>query len=593
MKIAIAQVPSANGDLALARRRIASCCERAAEAGAGLVVFPSTVVAPAVPVPMPDREGMLVDTAQLVSSLAEGLACPAIVPMPLASADDPVMEAVFLDGESVVPLRLLGTLRQIASDDPDGEEALSLLQLEVGGLTLGVAFTYEDLDEYVDYDYHVDAVLFLTTYGFAIDDAASALGASLSESRFRADADAMGAWVVGVGGVGCCDAEVFPGSSFAVAPWGELACQAPSFEEALVFADIQKGAEGPLAATSPAQVFDPAILAWEAAAEGTRALCRSLGKTTARIVVDGGMPSMLACAVATDALGPTNVLPTVLTWGDGRDDASRELVRNLRLEADELDAAGPDAAGDDELARDLAWARVAARARKDGSAVLSAADKTALALGSAHARDLGCVLPFGDLYRSDVLALSRLRNTVSPVVPAAARASWPLEDIASLAGGSSAEKRLEQLDFVISSFIEWETPLTDIVAACENEELACAVVATVRSSVSALPGRLLAPTLSSKTLDEARGALGLAWRDHVRPKEERVDREAVAAEIAGAFGLEADQAGGDAPEAPQEALDILGMIGAQDVPGDHGGQRHDGGKPGDPGLFWGSPFSEN
>ena len=199
MKIAIAQVPSANGDLALARRRIASCCERAAEAGAGLVVFPSTVVAPAVPVPMPDREGMLVDTAQLVSSLAEGLACPAIVPMPLASADDPVMEAVFLDGESVVPLRLLGTLRQIASDDPDGEEALSLPQLEVGGLTLGVAFTYEDLDEYVDYDYHVDAVLFLTTYGFAIDDAASALGASLSESRFRADADAMGAWVVGVG----------------------------------------------------------------------------------------------------------------------------------------------------------------------------------------------------------------------------------------------------------------------------------------------------------------------------------------------------------------------------------------------------------
>lgn len=595
MKIAIAQVPSANGDLGLAAERIKAYCSRAAEGGAELCVFPANVIAPAVPVAMPDREGLLVDMAQFCSRLAGELACPAIVPAALPGSDDPVLEAVQIGPDGVAPLRLLGALAQATADDSGDEAAgLSLPQVEVGDLTLGIAFTYEELEEYVDYDYHVDAVLFLSTYGFATDDAASALGASILESRFRADADAMGAWIVAVGPVGRSDLEVFCGASFVAAPWGELACQAPSFEEALVFADVRRGEEGPLKEAVSPQVFDPSIMAWEAVAEGTRGIVSSLGKTSARMVVDGGMPSMLACAVATDALGPVNVRPTVLLWGDGRDELSRALVRNLRLEASELVASELFGEGDEELARDVAWARVCAEARRDGSAVLGSSDKTSLALGSAPARDLGCVLPFGDLYRSDVLALARLRNTVSPVIPGAARSSWPLEDVASLAGRGSAERRLEQVDFVISSFVEWELPLSDIASECENEELARAVVALVRSSLASLPGRLLAPTLSSKTLDEARGPFGLSWRDRVRAKDERIDRDAMAAEIAQAFGDSGEK--GSEADSPQEALDLLGMLGGSDEPGEapSPGGRHDrGGHPGPQGFFWGGPFSEN
>lgn len=595
MKIAIAQVPSANGDLGQAAERIKAYCSRAAEGGADLCVFPANVIAPAVPVAMPDREGLLVDMAQLCSRLAGELACPAIVPVALPGSDEPVLEAVQVGPDGVVPLRLLGALSRATADDPGDEDpGLSLPQVEVGGLTLGIAFTYEELEEYVDYDYRVDAVLFLSTYGFATDDAASALGASILESRFRADADAMGAWVVGVGPVGRSDLEVFCGASFVVAPWGELACQAPSFEEAIVFADVRKGEEGPLKEAVTPQVFDPSIIAWEAVTEGTRGIVSSLGKTSARLVVDGGMPSMLACAVATDALGPVNVRPTVLLWGDGRDELSRALVRNLRLEACEISASDLFGDGDEELARDVAWARVRAEARHDGSVVLGSSDKTSLALGSAPARDLGCVLPFGDLYRSDVLALARLRNTVSPVIPGAARSSWPLEDVASLAGKGPAERRLEQVDFVISSFVEWELPLSDIASDCENEELARAVVALVRSSLSSLPGRLLAPTLSSKTLDEARGPFGFSWRDRVRAKGERVDRGAMAAEIAQAFG-DSGEKGSDA-DAPQEAIDLLGMLGGSDELGEapSSGGRHDhGGHSGPQGFFWGGPFSEN
>ena len=113
------------------------------------------------------------------------------------------------------------------------------------GARLGVAFTYDDLDVYDDYAYDVDVIVFLSPYGFAVDDPSSALGSSLAEGRFPADARATGAWVVGVGSLGCYDTQLCCGSSFVLAPWGELAASAPSLEEALLVCDVDPSAEGP------------------------------------------------------------------------------------------------------------------------------------------------------------------------------------------------------------------------------------------------------------------------------------------------------------------------------------------------------------
>lgn len=627
MRIAVAQARGCAGDFAAAKERVVATVARAAGAGAGLVVFPAYFLAPPEPVCEPDREGFFVDTLQLVSELAGSLAAPTILPVVLGGGEaGSVLEAAYIDGESVVPLRLMGQLRAAArrAGADDGEDAgagLALPQLEVGGLTLGVAFTHEDLDEYVGYDYRVDAVLFVSTYGFALDDSSSALGASLAESRFVDDADAMNAWVVGVGGVGAFDLEVHAGSSFALAPWGELAAEAPAFEEALMLADIDRGFEGPLREPLQMQVFDPALLAWEAVAEGLRAIAAGLGRTEAAVVVDGTLASMLACAAAVDAVGPTHVRPFVLAWGDARDASSRKLARNLRLEAAELDARsltgrGAGEALDEELALDAAWARAAAWARSAGGFVVSGADKTALALGSAAPRDLVCVLPFGDLYRSDVLALSRLRNTVSPVVPLAARRAFSADDLpVAPKGPASAEKRLEVVDSLLTGYVEWERPLSDLAEECGDEGLVRAVVAVARKSINELPGRVLAPVLTSKTLEEARGAFGLRWRDRVRTPDERLDLSSLADALraegtageAGGDGAAAQAPGGSDDERALDALDLLGMLGAtsddgpgpldalfgeQRPSGPEGGHGRGHGEAG--GFFWGGgPFSEN
>lgn len=596
MRIAIAQVRSAMGDLEAARGRIAERCARAAESGAELVVFPATALAPLEPIAQPDCEGYLADLGHMLAELVRGgLACPAVVPVSMPFGDEPVMEAVLVSADGVLPLRLGSAVRAMAESGKAPESPQGgMPMLDAGGLSIGFAFSYEELDEYVSYEYALDAVVFVSTHGFATDDAASALGASLSDGRFAGDADTMGAWLIGVGGVGAAGLEVYSGSSFVIAPWGEVAGLAPSFEESLLVVDVDRSAEGPLADAEDKPVFDPAVIAWEAVVEGMRGILAGLGSSDAVVVLDGTPSAMLACTAATDALGPTRVHPLVLCRGDDAADAdSRTLARNLRLEPVELAGVLEEAGGDAGLAGDLAWARASAYAREKGAVVVSGADKTSFALGRANSRDFGCVLPFGDLYRTDVVALCRLRNTVSPVIPPAARRRWPVEEVEGLPALGSAESRIELVDYAISSHVEWERPLSDIAADCGNRALAESVVGLVRRASSGLVARLLAPQLSSKTLDEARGSYGTLWRDRLRAKGERMDEEALSRDLAEAASMLKESLGEGAGGGSAEtdgALDLLGILGRGLGDDGRGGDFADeGGR----GFFWDSPFSDN
>ena len=604
MRIAVAQMRGGSGDLEGTVGRMLAFAERAAADGAGLVVFPANILTGPVPVAAGDRAGLLADLAEAAARLARELKVPALVPVHLPLQDDPVLEGVLFKDGGIAPLKLMSGLAAYAkassgaraNDDPD-----ELPVLAIGGLNLGLAFTYEELGAFVDYDYDVDGVLFVSTYGFATDDPSSALGCGFSESVFPGDADAMGAWIVGVGSLGCADREVFAGSSFAVAPWGELAAQAPAFEEALMAFDIEKGAEGPLKNPLQPQVYDPAVITWQAVAEGVRFLVEAEGAEGVAVVLDGRLHSALAAAVAVDALGPTKVHPTVLVQGElPLDAASREVARNLRLDASELEAASLGAGGDAGLALDLAYARVGHAARTEGLLLLGMADKTALALGTAPARDLACLLPFADLYRSDVLALSRMRNTISPVVPRAARSRFPEEEVPGLERfGSSAEARLDALDYVVSSFVEWERSQTEIAGESGDEAFVGEVLSRVRSSLAKLPARLLAPIVTSKALEEAAGPIGYAWSDRVR----KDDGSAMSRKLAEL--LSNDSAPGSVGQAEEDAEGIASFVrefaagvASLGSKGPSGGPDSQGGKKGPaagrlPDDFWDGPFSEN
>ncbi|MBM6676199.1 hypothetical protein H6A07_05520 [Olsenella uli] len=610
MRIAIAQMETRAGDFAETARRMVERSRRAADEGVDLLVFPMAALCGVTSVQRADREGFLLDLMECLLHLVDELACPCLVPMLVDTDPEPQPEALLIDEGELRPVRLAARMDALAAGD-EGEEPLDALpEVAFRGARLGVAFTYDDLDVYDDYDYDVDVIVFLSGYGYAVDDPSSALGSSLTEGRFPADAEATGAWIVGVGSLGCYDTQVFCGSSFVLAPWGELAASSPSFEEDLLVCDLDPSAEGPLVDPVTPEVYDAPLMTWGALGMGLAALVREAGSIGACVAVTDDLASMLSAVLAVDALGPTNVSAVVAA--DGRGSDALALVRALRLAEKDVELVDLSGAPDAASARDLVELALAALARRTGRVPLGSRDKTGRALEAPVASASAArIEPFADVYRTDLLALARTRNTISPVVPQGALARVRAPELGPLgpdaADLASPETLLGFVDLVLSGHLEWELSVSDLVAERGHAETVSAIVGRLHDLAALRPARALGPTLSSRTLEEARWPAGLAWRDRPRDEGERLGariEELVSAPGAGSGEREAgpDDEAAPATEPPEgEIRDLMGYLRDFSAGGPFSafeggrgpeGGRHEGGTPPAPGL-WNGPFSEN
>ena len=613
MRIAIAQTSTRAGDFDATAARMVELSVRAAEQDVDLLVFPAPALCGTSPVAYPDREGYLLDLAECLVRLADDLACPCLVPVLTDLDGVPLPEAMLIADGDITPVRLSTYIASMAQGDGEAD-ARALPELEFAGARLGVAFTYDDLDDYDDYQYDVDVILFLSGYGFATDDPSSALGSSLAEGRYLADAEATGAWIVGVGPLGCYESQVFCGSSFVLAPWGELAAQAPSLEEALLVCDVDPSAEGPLAEPLTPEVYDAPLATWGALVSGLSGAIERSGSDGACVLLDGSLSSLLVATLATDALGPTRVHALVAA-GEASRSAAEQSVRALRLPDGAVTRLDSPGEGDAQLARDLAQVRLSELARQTGSLALGSDDKTTLALEPPLGVTAARLQPVGDLYRSDVVALAHLRNTISPVIPASAFAGLAAPDVEGLAEAfPSVEGRVEFVDLVLSSRVEWELPLTDIVSERGHAELVTAIIERLRETAPACAGRGAVLAVSSKTLEEAREPWGLAWADHVRSRDERAGEGIMRALARGIGGMGTEGQGDEKDEEPREPTeaeqrrdmsDLLGYL-RDFLPGggfsgmgpmgpaaaDESRGRHDG-EDGPSHPLWDGPFSEN
>jgi len=535
MRIAIAQMSTSAADFEKTADRMVDYSYRAVADHADLLVFPMATLTGPLPVDNPDQEGFLLDLAETFVNLSDRLACPSIVPLVTSFKGDLVPEAMFIREGSLVPLKLGSYLKSLMpihrGDGPSTNKdasAPALPEVEIDGVRFGVAFTYDDLDAYDDFEYDADVILFFSGYGFGADDASSALGSALSEGRFLADAEAANAWIVAAGSLGGYGPQVFTGSSFVLAPWGELAAQAPSLEEALLVCDIDPHAEGPLAHPLVQEVFDRPLFAWGALTLGLHDLCEKTGNNDIAVLLDGSLDSMVVAALATDALGPTRVHALVLDDADEQGVlSSRTLVRNLRIDSRELSGAALGVEGDRALARDIAEAHLAALAREIGGIALSNLDKTALALEvDVRAVSAARVMPIGDLYRSAVIELARLRNTISPVISRGAQNAYEVPDVDGLEEcGTSDEERLAYVDHVLSSYVEWERSASDIVTDHGHPEVVEEIIRRTCDHELARAGRGICIMASSKTIYDTRNPIGMVWHDRPRKEDERADAE--------------------------------------------------------------------
>ena len=238
--------------------------------------------------------------------------------------------------------------------------------------------------------------------------------------------------------VGGQDEVVFDGASFAVQADGELAMQAESFKEKVVYAQagrvqgaIKIVADGD-AITAPreseAQLWDALVL-------GVRDYIGKNGFPGAILGLSGGIDSALVLAVAVDALGKDKVravmMPSPYTadisWIDAREMAGRLGVRydEISIKPAFESFKGALAGEFKGLAEDTTEENIQARIRgtllmalsnKFGSIVLTTGNKSEMATGycTLYGDMAGGFAVIKDLLKTTVFKLARWRNIHDP-----------------------------------------------------------------------------------------------------------------------------------------------------------------------------------
>ena len=250
------------------------------------------------------------------------------------------------------------------------------------------------------------------------------------------------------------DELVFDGGAFACNAKGQLCANSPLFaEQPLIvsLADQDVQCKIPLHTTPPAieQMYQALVLA-------VKDYLRKSGFKGAMLGLSGGIDSALTLAIAVDALGAENVeavlMPSQYTADISIDDALSEAralgVRAWTLpiqpgvQAFEHMLAEPFQGHDPDLTEENIQARLRgvllmALSNKTGKLVLTTSNKSEVAVGysTLYGDMAGGFNVLKDVYKTQVYALARYRNTRSYVIPERVLTRAP-----------SAELRPEQTD---------------------------------------------------------------------------------------------------------------------------------------------------
>ncbi len=571
MKIALVQMNSTMGHFDGTRERVLAHDRAFARQGAELAVYPSTVVTGYDPQALLTEPGFQADIATMLEQLANECTVPTLLPFTFELAGEPVFEVAYLSEGSVVPLRMASILASLGSlgTAPVGDAPI---QFSLGDVDFGIAFDLTMLDAYASGSQNADVVIYLPFDGYNTDDEASAMAHGVGDGFYLKEAAEANAWLVAVNGVGAQDQIVFSGSSFVLAPWGELACVLPAFEEVARVVDVDPLSEGPLRSPLAPPVYNRTQFLWSALTLATHDFAVKQGMGGVGVLMTGDLMSSAAAALAVDALGPTRVHGVVAPVLGAKEAAdAKRLAQNLRIQVteiagEELDAAA-NALGLTYQAAALSLARIRANVlfRAKGYLSLSGVDKTALAVGQDFDAYASCdFAPFSDVYRTDLLALVSNRNLKSPVVPRTVLSRVEVPRNLRLETRLRSDALiLSDLDSILLRRVERGETLSELVRDGCDEMLAQFIVGRYDASELARRSCPVGPVVSDRSLLENRLPICCAWHDHVREDVVASD----SSEPAALYGLDElmerfAQVTGTAPGATEPAVG-----GQTDIPG--------------------------
>ncbi|WP_036171200.1 NAD+ synthase [Noviluteimonas dokdonensis] len=328
--------------------------------------------------------------------------------------------------------------------------------------------------------------------------------------------------------VGGQDGLLFDGASLLADGDGHVHPAAVAFESHWLIADFGKNSKQFTPTSWPVDTDESRDgLAWRAVVRGTRDYCRKNGFNRVWVGLSGGLDSAVVLAIAVDALGAENVraarMPSQYTASLSNDLAEEQCralgvdVHTLAIESPFqgfLAALGPLFAGqqidttEENIQARVRGALLMSLSNKLGGLLLTTGNKSEYAVGytTIYGDMCGGYAPLKDLYKSEVYALARWRNTVAgaPVIPSGAIERPPSAELRQNQRDQETLPPYDVLDAILFRHVDQEQSRDEIVQAGFDPSIVERVLDLVRASEwkrqQAAPG----PKISRRALGRER-----------------------------------------------------------------------------------------
>ncbi len=507
MRVALCQINATVGDLGGNAARILAWYRRAAEQGAGLVVFPELALTGYPARDLLDLTDFLREVEDAVHRMAgetgpAGLIFGAPAPNPGASGK-PLHNAAFFCAEGrvrhEVRKKLLPTydvFDEARYFEPDPEPARPV---EFGGIRWGLHVCEDAWNQEGFWPrrlYRRDPVEELARNGAQIllnISASPFYGRKgpLRRSIFRSHIGHHHLPLLYSNLVGGNDELIFDGEAFVFEASGELVASGRPFEEEILFVDVEK--EAGAVRVTPAHSSDPTAAGFpesppavrpepeevssvhHALVLGLRDYARKCGFRTAVLGLSGGIDSAVVAALGAEALGPENVwgiaLPSRYTRTTSNADAEA-VARNLGIHYETLPIESVFEASLQTLAgvfegtgTGLAEENIQARARmllimalsnKFGHLVLTTGNKSELAVGycTLYGDMAGGLAVISDVPKVMVYDLAGMLNREGEVIPRSVITKPPSAELRPDQTDQDTLPPYELLDAILEGYIE-------------------------------------------------------------------------------------------------------------------------------------------
>jgi NAD+ synthetase len=508
LRIALAQFDFPVGAVHQNAERIAEMIAQARdEYGADVVLFPELALSGYPPEDLLLRPGFLADCEQALQRIAAGTrGIVAVVGWPQAAGSVVYNAAsVLRDGhvshtyrKRELPNYAVFDERRYFDVDPDREDCV----FDVGGVQVGLIIC-EDLwfAEPLASTAAKGAELVLVPNASPFERDKHLQRDALLAQRVQETGVAL-AYLNVVGGQ---DALVFDGASVVADGDGTVHPAAAAFTDQWLVVEFDPDSRRftPLEWVEDGDESRDG-LAWRAVVRGTQDYCRKNGFEKVWLGLSGGIDSSLVLAIAVDALGADNVtavrMPSRYTAGLSNDLAAEQCkmqgVRMLTLPIEKpfqgyLDALSehfgdrPIDTTEENLQSRTRGALLMAMSNKFGGLLLTTGNKSEYAVGYAtiYGDMCGGYAPLKDLYKTEVFALARWRNTVGDrVIPQAVIDRPPSAELRENQKDQDSLPPYDVLDAILLRYVDQEQSRGEIVAAGFDADTVDRVLRLVRIS---------------------------------------------------------------------------------------------------------------